>query len=186
MVIFQNVLSDTKEKSKLFMKNCVGIVYDSAPGEPGDLINFAQAIMELMGIKQAVMKYSFAAMLVAYFKIYFFFTDFFKNFIEIQLKANTPPLLFLYSKADKLIGSDKISEFVQEKKRLFPNTPIKSVVYEDAGHIMIYKKYPIDYLKHIKEHLQLCNCDLQCVLDRKPSKNNNKIESNRLNIDSKL
>ena len=42
------------------------------------------------------------------------------------------------------------------------------MVYEDAEHVMIYQKYPQDYLKHIREHLIACGLQL--------NNNNNKTD----------
>jgi len=74
------------------------------------------------------------------------------------------PNLYMYSKADKLISYREITNFVEEKQKLFPNLYVKSVVYEDADHVLIYAKYPNDYLKNIVEHLSICNLDIKKIL----------------------
>ena len=168
MVLYKNILEDSREN--FFVKNSSGIVYDCGIGRPGDLYKFRQAVSELTGFKQPILKYSFGLLLTAYIITFILYTDFFKIFINTLLMQKNPPLLFLYSKTDKIIGSDNISEFIKGKKGLFPMTPIRSVLYEDAEHTMIYKKYPDDYLKHIKEHLRLCNCDSEHLSNRESSK----------------
>ncbi len=74
-----------------------------------------------------------------------------------MIKVNLPTL-FIYSKNDKLIAPENISKFIKEKKQLYPNSYLKSIVYDDPEHCMIYLKYPNEYECLIKEHIQICLC----------------------------
>jgi hypothetical protein len=41
---------------------------------------------------------------------------------------------------------------------------LKTVVYNDAEHVLLYAKHPEDYVKHIIEHINYCKLDLKNAL----------------------
>ena len=168
-IIYQHVLNEinkTNSEYDFFGRNQVGLVFDSTPGwPPSQFYKFTQSVYELTG-SESTKNYLISAMLVLLFKTYCtiqFGNDYFSRFFRTLLHDNREniPTLFLYSKADKLVDVNNIEKFVSDRKKLLPNLKIKSVVYEDAEHVMIYQKYPDDYLKHIKQHLELCNLNFK-------------------------
>lgn len=90
-----------------------------------------------------------------------YFRTVFKLIVEDKRQV---PMLVLYSKVDKLLAAEEIEENLKKRKSLYPNLMIKSKMYPDAEHVMIYQKYPEDYLKHVKEHIEFCKLDLATVL----------------------
>ena len=70
----------------------------------------------------------------------------------------------MYSKADKLISPHEITKNIEEKRKLYPNVYVKSVIFEDADHVLIYAKYPNDYIKNVLEHISVCNLDIKKIL----------------------
>ena len=74
----------------------------------------------------------------------------------LQDERDWVPALGIYSKADKLISYQSIASFFSERRKLYPNWKLKEVVYDDAPHVTIYPTYPEEYLKYVKEHLELC------------------------------
>ncbi len=132
---------------------------------PGDLFGFISAILDLTGnFKFGPLKYFTTSFLVVYFKAYFFFTNYFVGFLQQIKESEEPSALYIYSKADKLISATNIAKHIAEKRVRFPNAYLKSHVYEDAEHTMIYMKYPESYLSHIKEHLNVCQLNLEGFL----------------------
>ena len=88
----------------------------------------------------------------------------FVGFLQQIKESEEPSALYIYSKADKLISATNIAKHIAEKRVRFPNAYLKSHVYEDAEHTMIYMKYPESYLSHIKEHLNVCQLNLEGFL----------------------
>ena len=163
-----------------FKKNQMGVIYDSAPGLPGNLFDFINAILELSGIKFTPLRIMTVSFLTVYFKGYFFLTNYFLSFLETVMKVQAPPSLYMYSKADKLISAENISKFIEDKKKLFPGAYSKSVVYEEAAHTQIYRMYPEDYLKNVREHLIVCKCDLESILNDEEDRSANELIRSKL------
>lgn len=129
------------------------------------MFQFITAILDLSGnFKFAPMKYITVSFLVVYFKAYFFLTNYFVGFLQTVKKTEEPPALYMFSKADKLISAANIAKHIEEKRKRFPNIYLKSEVYEDAEHTMIYLKYPESYLANIREHLGVCKLNMEIML----------------------
>lgn len=174
-IIYQHILNEFKTNQnsefQFVNKNQAGLIFDSSPGlPPNQFFQFTQSVYDLIETKESsstskcLKEYILAAMFVVFFKGYIFFqfgNDYFSKFFRNLLNDDRDhiPTLFLYSKADKLVADGNIENFIGDRRKKCPKLFIRTVVYEDADHVMIYQKYPLDYLKHIKQHLSDCNLD---------------------------
>lgn len=167
-IIYQHVLNELKKQDSLYEfvgRNQSGVIFDSTPGwPPSEFFQFSNSVYTLMPQK-GVKEYTLAVLFVLFFKGYCFFqfgNDYYSKFFQTLLndQRDNIPTLFVYSKIDKLVAFYNIEQFIKERKSKLPNLYIKSVSFDDAEHVMIYQKYPIDYLKLIKQHLSVCNLDL--------------------------
>ena len=152
--------------------NLCGFIGDSNFGwshNPYDLFNGISNLLENQ-LRNKLVRALVSSAVVATYELYRLATmgkDYFSNALEVLLNDDLQiPFLFMYSKVDKLISPLEIQKFIDEKKRRNPNQYIKTVVYDDAEHVLLYAKYPEDYVKHINEHLKLCRIDLPTVLNR--------------------
>ena len=167
--MYQHALNtaNVNREYEFFKTNRVGLVYDSAPGMPGDYLTLLNGATSLFAGYNKPSQYLMASLFVTFFKGYLFWSsclneqNYFTRFLH-NLMLDSPPLptLFLYSKSDKLIAPENIAKFIDQKRLLFPETHCKAVVYEEPEHCMIYLKHTDDYVKHIKEHLNVCKMDL--------------------------
>ena len=82
----------------------------------------------------------------------------------------------MYSKVDKLINAVEIKKFIDEKQKRYPNQYIKTVVYDDAEHVLLFLKHPDDYTKNINNHLIFSKIDMPTIF------NGLNIETNKMLI----
>ena len=155
-----------------FEKNEKGLIADSGFGWPNNIFDLTVGIYNLLEnqVKIKPIRMVIATSVVALYNAYRLVhlgNDYFANAFRTILNDKRPlPILFMYSKIDKLISSTEIARFIAKKRQLFPSQYIKSVVYEDAEHVLLYAKYPDDYLKNIIEHIGVCNLDLKQILNK--------------------
>ena len=106
------------------------------------------------------------ALVCELFRLIHLGNDYFSvSFRTMQNDSLQIPFLFLYSKIDKLVSPIEIAKFIDGKKKRNPNQYIKTVVYDDAEHVLLYAKHPEDYAKHINEHIKLCQIDMPTILN---------------------
>ncbi len=77
-----------------------------------------------------------------------------------ELDTRHLPTLYIYSKIDSLISPDEIQKMIDERKQMYPGDYIKTSVFEDAQHVLIFKQYPEKYTELIKEHLAVCKLEI--------------------------
>ena len=173
-ILYQYILHEIKdgknEKYNFFRQNHKGFIIDSAIGSlvaSHKLLGGVAGLLESQ-IKFTPAKYLVASALVATWKAYdYFYQDshYFAKAFYAALHDNNPvPTLNLYSTQDKLICPEKIANFFQKRKELYPDMYLKTVVYNDADHVLLYAKHPEDYLKHIIEHVNYCKLDMKTAL----------------------
>ena len=171
--VYDNQTIKYSEEYDFFEANHRGFIADSGFGWATKYFDFINGISNLIEpqVKFKPLRFLIATVIITTFNGYRLMhlgNDYFTNTFKTILSDTRPiPMLFLYSKADKLISSVEISKFIEQKRHLFPNVYIKSVVYDDADHVLLYAKYPQDYLKNIIEHIHVCNLDVKKVLTEK-------------------
>ena len=134
-IIYQHVLNEAKKENSPYafiLNNQAGLICDSCPGWPPT--QYKQWVIDRLGF------------------------DYFSGFLNTLLndKRENISTLYLYSKSDAVIDPNEIEKFIQQRRKKMPTLSIKTAVYEDAEHVMIYQKYPAEYLTQIREHLILC------------------------------
>lgn len=135
------------------MKNHIGLIYDSTLCKPINLMDYSKAIMDHMGISLTPIKYLSASVMSTFFKIYMYFMNYLTddNFFKQILNIKIPSVLFLSSDSDGNDSIEQISNFIMEKKTIYPELYIKLAVYNNR----------FDYNGYIKEHFQLCKSDIK-------------------------
>lgn len=152
-IIYQHIVKDTSECNQFFMKNHIGLIYDSQLSKPINLMDYSKAIMDQMGIRSTPIKYLSASVMYTFFKFYMNFIDYLTddNFFKQILDIKIPPLLFLYSYQKTNDSIEQISNFIMEKKTIFPELFIKLAVYDNKS----------EYMNFINDHFQLCKSNLK-------------------------
>jgi hypothetical protein len=179
-VIYQHLINilnkvhDNKDRAlskeyAFFEQNQRGFIADSGFGWPANYFDLITGISNLIEpqVKFKPLRFMIAFSIVNTYNGYRLIhlgKDYFANAFETMKKDARVPNLYMYSKADKLISAREITKYIDDKRKLFPNLYIKSVVYEDADHVLIYAKYPEDYLKNIIEHISACNLSVKKIL----------------------
>jgi hypothetical protein len=173
-ILYQHILNEINdnrnEKYNFFRKNHKGFIIDSAIGSlvaPHKLLSGVAGLLQSQ-IKFSPLRYLIAAYLVVYWQVYdYLYKDshYFAKAFNTALHDNiTVPTLNFYSTEDKLISPEKIAKFFETRKKLYPDMHLKTVVYNDAEHVLLYAKHPEDYLKHILDHLNYCRLDMKIAL----------------------
>jgi len=150
---------------KFLGENQQGIVFDSALGMPVPFKQLASGIADLVGGNKGAFMLALgsvfgviAACAVAVYKKMIIPNDYFSKSFRKYNERDTRhlPTLYVYSKADCLISPGEIEKMIDERRQLYPRDYIKSGVFEDAEHVLIFRKYPERYVELIKEHLKVC------------------------------
>lgn len=167
------------EDMKFFCKNQVGVIYDSGLGMVTPFRKLRAGLAELAGGKglSSIFGYCFGifgACLVSLYKLRNNPDEYFsKGFSRYPKEEKCLlPTLHIYSKKDALISSEDIEKLIEERKRRHPSLYLKQAVFEDASHVLIYKKHPEIYEELIREHLCVCGLDPK-KLDELKSKRTN-------------
>jgi hypothetical protein len=172
-IIYQYILDEIKdgknEKYNFFRQNHNGFIIDSAIGSTAASHRLLGGVASLLQnqIKFTPTRYLIASALVTTWKVYdiLYQDNYFAKAFDTALHDNRPvPTLNLYSTEDKLICPEKIAKFFETRKKIYPDMYLKTVVYNDAEHVLLYAKHPEDYLKHIVEHLKYCKLDMKMAL----------------------
>ena len=173
-IVYQHIIKEINQAGgskqyDFFKQNHKAIIFDSSPGRgrKRDLIHaFADLIKPYYG--NIILRYIFSMFIIFLITInhlYHFGDTYFNQMFFILISDPRPvPCLFLYSKIDIWIYYQNITKFIETKKQMFPDIHIKSVFYEDVEHVLIYPKYPEDYVKHIDEFLGKCQIDIKTVM----------------------
>jgi hypothetical protein len=174
-IVYQHILSEINKDGgskeyDFFKKNHKALIFDSAPGWPVPPIRLVQGISDLnrYQLKNCLIRYSVSSLIVMYALSYHFFQFgnhyFTRMYNALRDDPRSIPTLSMYSKADKLLSSVNMQHQIEQRKLKQPNLYLKSVVYEDAEHVMIFLKYPERYLELVNEHLKLCKVDMNTIL----------------------
>lgn len=145
-------------------------ILDSAIGWPVPGYKLLGGMADLLSLHydNPVKRYSAAFAIVILYEAYYyanFGNDYFSKAYEtINYDSRCLPTLSMYSKGDKLISAKSIAKMIRIRRKAYPNIYIKEVVFEDADHVLLYPKYPEEYVKHIHDHLNYCKLDLKSVL----------------------
>ena len=191
-IIYQHLLNvrngvyngkDFNNKDYEFMtSNLCGFIGDSNFGFPHNPIDLFFGTVNLLEtqIKSKLVRILVSSTVVTTYELYRlikFGNDYFSNAYKIMLADDLQiPFLFMYSKVDKLINAVEIKKFIDEKQKRYPNQYIKTVVYDDAEHVLLYLKHPEDYIKNINNHLIFCKIDMPTIL------NGLNIDKNKINV----
>lgn len=153
-------------------KNMSGIICDSGYGWPHNPLELTKGVTILLEnqIKNRLLSLIVATGFVFSLNVYLFsmfgkdkFSVSYRTLVNDRIEV---PFLFMYSKGDKILDPVDMYNFTIAKKRLLPNLYIKSAVFEDAEHVLIYLKYPEDYTKNIVEHLKVCKIDIPSFIQK--------------------
>jgi hypothetical protein len=172
-IFYQHIIHQMNQQNKnweFFKLNHRAAIYDSSPGWPHSALPLWHGIADLNRPLNFFARYLISTVLVSCAALYHYgqlgknyFTVVFDRIINDKRPV---PTLIMYSEADKLIDPKSIKEMIIKRKQLHKDLYLKTVVFKDADHVLIYKKYPDDYLKHITEHLKMCNLDQNTVLEK--------------------
>jgi hypothetical protein len=152
-----------------FGKNQVGTIFDSCVGLNHPFWPLIQGIAGSINANVFV-RYSIAVALSSAVSalLPFFPNNYFvRAFRTCTMDQRKLPTLFIYSKGDKLIDPKQIANWIEVKRKAFPDMYIKTSVFDDAEHVLIFKRYPDQYVELIKEHLRVCEADLNQFTSRK-------------------
>ena len=162
--------------------NLCGFIGDSNFGFPHNPIDLFFGTVNLLEtqIKSKLVRILVSSTVVTTYELYRlikFGNDYFSNAYKIMLADDLQiPFLFMYSKVDKLINAVEIKKFIDEKQKRYPNQYIKTVVYDDAEHVLLFLKHPDDYTKNINNHLIFSKIDMPTIF------NGLNIETNKINV----
>ncbi len=154
---------------KFLGENQRGVAIDSALGMTVPFRQLVLGIADLAGGNRGGLSLFLgrvvgviAALGVAFYKAFFtpndYFSRGFKKYNELDTRHL--PTLYIYSKIDSLISPDEIQKMIDERKQMYPGDYIKTSVFEDAQHVLIFKQYPEKYTELIKEHLAVCKLEI--------------------------
>jgi hypothetical protein len=181
------------EDYEFMTKNLCGFIGDSNFGFPHNPIDLFFGTVNLLEsqIKSKLARILVSSTVVTTYQLYRLVklgNDYFSNGFKIMLGDNLEiPFLFMYSKKDKLISPVEIKKFIDEKMKLHPNQYIKSIVYDDGEHVLLYLKHPEDYVRNINEHLGLCKIEMGTILNSlNIDKLNGQFSESRAKLISKL
>lgn len=169
-IIYHHLIRSFNQSEFNFIKqNQKGQIFDSGMGWPHSFAKLHKGIKHLLEpqIKSDIARRSIATFLCVLLDVYALVTRndnyFTRAFDEvINDKRINLHSLYLYSKTDKLINPIDISARIEERKnKLLDQSYLKTVLYDEADHVLLYAKYPDDYLKHIKQHLKDCNLEIK-------------------------
>jgi hypothetical protein len=177
-IVYKTVIEEANKKNspyEFFKRNQRGIIFDSCPGFTVNPFKLMMGIADLLEPHSRfwIVRNTISSLIVSFGAFYWFFhfkEHFDRMYTTLLKDERMIPTLVLYSKKDKLIAWDRIAKFIDEKKQLFPSMPLKSVLYDDADHVLIYAKHPEDYLKHIREHIYTCKLNIDFALNSQNSK----------------
>lgn len=145
-----------------FGKNQVGTLFDSCVGLNTTYRTLIEGVAGSVG-GNAFIKYAVGVSIASFVwaLLPFFPNNYYvRGFKKCTMDRRQLPSLFIYSKGDKLIDPAQIAKLCALKRETFPDMYIKQAVFEDAEHVLIYKKYPEQYVELIKEHLKVCDLDM--------------------------
>jgi hypothetical protein len=160
------------EDYEFVSKNICGIICDSGYGWPHNPFELTKGVTGLLEsqFKNKILSLFVATGFVISLNVYFLimfgrdkFSVSYRTLVNDRIEV---PFLFLYSKGDRILDPNDMHNFTLAKKRILPNLYIKSVVYEDADHVLIYLKYPEDYTNNIIEHLKVCEIDIPSIIQK--------------------
>lgn len=170
-VIYHHLVENKDNGYDFFTKNQRGLIFDSGPGFPSSPIEFFKGLNGLVEehVSIAPLKYLISATITLSFLTFHiinFGNHYFTHSYNVILRDDRDvPLLVLYSTIDSLVDFRNIAKYAEDKKKLFPNLHVKTVVYNDADHVSLYAKHPKDYIKQITNHLATCKLNLNSILD---------------------
>jgi hypothetical protein len=166
--IYHLLINRLDEPDLKFMFNQRGQIFDSGMGWVHGYFQLYEGLNNLLEteFKSEIVKRLVSAniclILFGYTVITLnnnYFTNAFQRVIDDKRKDIAT--LYLYSRADKLISHHDITKKYDERLQILKNyninSYIKSVIYDDADHVLIYAKHTDNYLKQIKQHLKVCN-----------------------------
>jgi hypothetical protein len=176
VIMYHHIINEIKngksKKYNFFTQNHKGIIYDSAIGLLGKRPILIQAVADIIknDIKFAPLRYfiatSFALIYWIKYEIIQKDVDYFSKTFNITLNDDRlVPTLSLYSIADRVVDPKNIVKHFDSRKKLYPDLYLKTVIYDDADHTLLYPNHTEDYVKHVVEHLKYCKLDLKTVLD---------------------
>lgn len=152
---------DVKDIS-FFGKNQVGTLFDSCVGLNTSYRTLIEGVAGSVS-GSALIKYAVGVSIASFVwaLLPFFPNNYYvRGFKKCTMDRRQLPSLFIYSTGDKLIDPAQIAKLCALKRETFPGMYIKQAVFEDAEHVLIYKKYPEQYVELIKEHLKVCDLDM--------------------------
>jgi hypothetical protein len=172
-ISYQHIIHAMNKRSdawEFFKLNHRAAIYDSAPGLPVPFLRLWTGIADLNKSQNFLTRYLIATIVTSSYAVYHlgklkkhYFTDAFEKIINDKRPV---PTLVMYSEADKLIDPKSVDEMAERRKRLHTELYLKTVVYKDADHVLIYNKYPHEYVKHIKEHLEMSKLDTKTIFEQ--------------------
>ena len=159
---------------EFFRKNHAGLIFDSSLGMPLKYLNmlkFWQSMSKniLKSVDSSKKSSPIISLLALISNLLFtilFDDSYYKESFEKFVKndATNVPTLHLYSKADLLTTDFSISRLIEAKRQKCPHAYIKSVVYDDEKYDSLFlTKYSDDYIRLVKEHLEICQMKLPVV-----------------------
>ena len=184
VVIYHHIINEIKngksEKYDFFRQNQKGLIHDSAIGLPGTRPILIQAVSDIIknNIKFAPLRYLIATSLVLTYWIKYEIIqkdrDYFTGTFNTAMNDDRLiPTLGLYSTKDRIIDPNNIAKYFENRKKLFPELYLKTVVYNDGDHTLLYPNHQEDYVKHVVDHLKYCKLDLKTALGDELYKNIN-------------
>ncbi|EDV98992.1 transmembrane protein 53 [Drosophila grimshawi] len=163
--LYQHInLAVRKHKSPLQVR---GVIFDSAPGERR-MLGLYRAITAIYGKEKRCNCITAFAITLTLSIMWFVEETFvaFKNlfvkstplhaspFCELKNETNKYPQLFLYSKGDVVIPYRDVEKFIRLRRD--QGIDVSSVCFEDAEHVKIYTKYPVQYVQCVCSFIRNC------------------------------
>jgi hypothetical protein len=175
-IVYQHIIMEINREGgsreyNFFKLNHRAAIYDSSPGW-GRLVDLWSGVADLTKTiaNPAPIRYFLSTLFLCMGLMYHYAhlgRHYFTNMFEVIGSDPRPvPSLYIYSKSDLLIYHENIARFMARRRALLPDLYQKSVVYETGDHVMLYMKYPEEYVRHVSDHLRLCKLDMRSILSQ--------------------
>ena len=160
--------SKFREEFDFFMSNRKGMIFDGSVGlNLGffHLIKMGNIILQGQ-IKITALRWLTILLVAILNEIYKLATLGNHHIIEslnyyLHKDVQLMPTLHLYTKTDKIVPHEIVSENIEIRRRNFPQQTIVPVLFETGEHVKIYLEHPEKYLELVKEHIKRCGLEIQ-------------------------